>query len=227
MGSKGKLILGLRIVALLALIGVATYLTAVYYPQVVEYFGRRQELKDYIEAQGLVGVAIFIFFQVFQVVVATIPGEIVQIAGGYIYGVFWGTIYLVIGVVIGSVINFFIARWLGFKIIKAFIPEKRLTQLHDLVRGAKSDFGMFMLFLIPGLPKDILTYVAGLTPVPAGRFLIIAIVARLPALIGSSFIGASLQREITIIAIVVSGVAVILFMLGVIFRDKIISLVRK
>lgn len=193
----------------------------------VELFGRRQELKEYIEAQGLVGVAIFTFFQVFQVVVAAIPGEIVQIAGGYIYGTFWGTIYLVIGVCIGSIINFFIARWLGYELIKAFISEKRLTQLYNLVRGPKSDFVMFSLFLVPGLPKDILTYVAGLTPVPAGKFLIIAIVARLPALIGSSFIGACFQREDTFIAIAISGLAVVLFMLGVIFRDKIIGLVRK
>lgn len=202
------------------------YLSVVYSPQVVELFGNRQEIKEYIQAQGLVGIAIFVFFQVFQVVVAAVPGEIVQIAGGYIYGTFWGTIYLVVGVAIGSVIDFYIARWLGFGIVKTFISEKRLTQLYNLVRGPRSHGVMFLLFLIPGLPKDILTYVAGLTPVPASRFLLIAIVARLPALIGSTYIGASFQQENTIVAIAVSGAAVVLFMLGVFFRAKIISWIR-
>ena len=192
-----------------------------------DLFARRQELKQYIEAQGIVGILIFLSFQVFQVVVAAVPGEIVQIAGGYIYGTFWGTVYLVIGVAIGSAIDFFIARWLGFEVVKTFIPERRLRQLYDLVRGPRSNLVMFLLFLIPGLPKDVLTYVAGLTPVPAGRFLLIAIVARLPALVGSTFIGASFQQENTALAIALFGAAVVLFFLGVLYRDKIIGLLRK
>ena len=134
---------------------------------------------------------------------------------------------MVIGVAIGSAIDFFIARWLGFEVVKTFIPERRLRQLYDLVRGPRSNLVMFLLFLIPGLPKDVLTYVAGLTPVPAGRFLLIAIVARLPALVGSTFIGASFQQENTALAIAIFGAAVVLFFLGVLYRDKIIGLLRK
>lgn len=219
--------MGLRIAALVGFIGLIIYLSIIYSPQVTDLFARRQELKEYIEAQGNVGILIFIAFQVFQVVVAAIPGEIVQIAGGYIYGTFWGTVYLVIGVAIGSIIDFYIARWLGFDIVKTFISEKRLRQLYNLVQGPRSNLVMFLLFLIPGLPKDVLTYVAGLTPVPAGRFLLIAIVARLPALVGSSFIGASFQQENTVVAIAVSGAAVVLFFLGVLYRDKIIRWLRK
>lgn len=219
--------MGLRFLALLTFVGLIVYLSLAYTAQIVDLFGRRQELREYIEGQGLVGIAIFIFFQVFQVVVAAIPGEIVQIAGGYIYGTFWGTVYLVIGVGIGSVINFYIARLLGYEIIKIFLSKKRLLQLDNLVRGAKSNTVMFMLFLIPGLPKDILTYVAGCTPVPARKFLVIAIVARLPALIGSSYIGANLQQENTTIALAVFALAVVLFFLGVLFRERITCAFRR
>lgn len=222
-----KLSMGLRIAALAGFVGLIIYLSIVYSPQVAELFARRQELKQHIEARGLAGILIFIFFEVFQVVIAAVPGEIVQITGGYIYGTFWGSIYLIIGVTIGSALNFFLARWLGYEIVKKIVPKKRLAQLYNLVRGPRSDAVMFLLFLIPGLPKDVLTYVAGLTPVPAGRFLLLSVAGRLPALVGSSFIGASFQQENTATAVAVLAAAGVLALLGVVCKDRIIALLRK
>src|SRR5690554_3873866 len=219
--------MGLRIAALVSFIGLIIYLSAVFGPRVSELFSRRQELKRYIESRGLAGILIFIGFQVFQVVVAAVPGEFVQIAGGYIYGVFWGSLYLIIGVTIGSALNFFLARWLGYEIVKKIVPKKRLAQLHKLVGGPRSEAVMFLLFLLPGLPKDVLAYAAGLTPVPAGRFLLLSVAGRLPALVGSSFIGASFQQENTAVAVAVLAAASVLAVLGVLCKDRIIALIRK
>jgi len=86
---------------------------------------------------------------------------------------------------------------------------------------------VFLLFLIPGIPKDTLVYVAGLTPIKPLTFLPICLIARLPALWGSAYIGANLQEKDYLPVWIVSGVALVLFVLGVIFKDKIIGLVTR
>jgi len=86
---------------------------------------------------------------------------------------------------------------------------------------------VFLLFLIPGIPKDTLVYVSGLTPIKPLTFLPICLIARLPALWGSAYIGANLQEKDYLPVWIVSGIALVLFVLGVIFKDKIISFVTK
>ena len=184
--------MGLRIAALVSFIGLIIYLSAVFGPRVSELFSRRQELKRYIESRGLAGILIFIGFQVFQVVVAAVPGEIVQIAGGYIYGVFWGSLYLIIGVTIGSALNFFLARWLGYEIVKKIVPKKRLAQLHKLVGGPRQCRHV-SAFCSPGCPRTS-SPSSGLTP-SQGRFCCFLLLAGCP-LVESNFIGASFSRKI-------------------------------
>lgn len=213
----------LNIIALVLFIGVIIYVSIRYTPQIVQLFERRQELKEYIESKGALGIAVFIFFQVLQIIVAAIPGEIVQIAGGYLYGTFWGTVYLVIGVVIGSIIVFYASRLLGYGLVKAVVSEKNLESLYQKVNGKKFEIFMLILFLIPGIPKDMLTYIAGLTPIKPMRFLVIAVLGRLPALMGSTYIGAVFQDGNYTAVIILSTVAIILFAVGLLFKDKIIN----
>ncbi|NLK85895.1 MAG: TVP38/TMEM64 family protein [Clostridiaceae bacterium] len=172
---------------------------------------------------GWKGILIFIGFQVFQVVVAAIPGEFVQIAGGYVYGTFAGTLYSLAGIVTGSVLVFTIARLIGYPVVKLFVTPKQLEKFSFMMNSDKSEAAMFILFLIPGIPKDILTYIAGLTPVKPFRFFVIITIGRLPALLGSSFIGHSTQKGDYGIAIIVSTIAVVLFAGGLIFRNRIID----
>jgi len=222
-----KLKLGLRIFALAGFIGLIIYLSIRFTPELVALFQRRQELKEHMESWGIVGILVFILFQIFQVVVAAVPGEVVQLAGGFFFGTFWGAVYLVIGVVIGSIIDFYLARLLGYDLVKTFVPEKRLHKMYSLLSGSKSDLVMFLLFLVPGLPKDILTYIAGLTPVRPGRFILIAVTARLPALVASSYLGSSLQQENLQGTMIIAVVVTVLFVMGLLFKDRLIALARK
>jgi len=218
-----KIKIVLNIIALVLFIGAITYVSIRYTPQIVRLFERRQELKEYIESKGAAGIAVFIFFQVLQIIVAAIPGEIVQIAGGYLYGTFLGTVYLMIGVVIGSITVFYASRLLGYGLVKTFVSEKNLESMFQKVNGQKFEVFMLILFLIPGIPKDILTYIAGLTPIKPVKFLAIAVLGRLPALIGSTYIGAVFQKENYTAVIIVSTAAIILFITGLLFKDKIIN----
>jgi uncharacterized membrane protein YdjX (TVP38/TMEM64 family) len=202
---------------------VLVYLGIRFGPRVTELASKPQELYYMLNSFGWKGILIFIGFQVFQVVVAAIPGEFVQIAGGYVYGTFAGTLYSLAGIVTGSVLVFTIARLIGYPVVKLFVTPKQLEKFSFMMNSDKSEAAMFILFLIPGIPKDILTYIAGLTPVKPFRFFVIITIGRLPALLGSSFIGHSTQKGDYGIAIIVSTIAVVLFAGGLIFRNRIID----
>ncbi|MDD3074200.1 MAG: TVP38/TMEM64 family protein [Eubacteriales bacterium] len=224
--GKQKLKIILNIIALMLLIGVIVYLSIRYTPQAAELFARRDELKDAVEKEGLYAIAAFICVQVFQVVVAAVPGELVQLAGGYLFGTFWGAVCLVSGVVIGSLVAFFAARLLGFRLVKTFVSAPKLAKLLRLVSGTKSELVIFTLFLLPGLPKDVLTYIAGLTPVNPWRFLALAILGRLPALVVSCYIGASLEQENLWAVVIVSALSAVLILGGWLYKDWILEKVR-
>lgn len=196
-------------------------------PSFTKLVSEPEEFANLIISYGWKGILLFVFFQALQVVIAIIPGEVVQIAGGYIYGTFAGTALSILGIVAGSAIIFFITRIFGYPVVKAFVSKKNLEKLDFIINGQKSEFAMFILFLIPGFPKDLLTYVAGLTPVHPGKFFLIIFIARLPALIASSYIGANLQDKNYVVVIVLSVIAVILFTAGVLLREKLFTLMHR
>mgnify|MGYP005844169573 CR=1 FL=1 len=212
----------------LALIFLAAmvFVTVRYGPSLTGLMSSPDNFRELLNSYGYRSVLVFILLQILQVVVAAIPGEVVQLAGGYIYGTFAGTVYLVAGVIIGSVIVFYASRLIGYPLVKVFVKEESLKRLEFLVNSSKSEAAMFVLFLIPGLPKDILTYIAGLTPVAPLRFIIIATVGRFPALLASAYIGANLQERNYTIVIILSAAAVVLFLAGVFLRDRIIDKVQ-
>ncbi len=182
-----------------------------------------EQFRALIQSDGKTGVLIFIAFQVLQVLISVIPGEVVQIAGGYIYGLWLGTLYLVVGLLIGSVLAFYSARLLGYPVLKALIPQAKFNKFRALLRNKKFEAVVFLLFLLPGLPKDLFTYAAGLTAVPPLKFFLIATGARLPALIGSVYIGTNLQEEDYLTVIILMGGAILLFLIGYFTKDRIID----
>jgi len=96
-----------------------------------------------------------------------------------------------------------------------------------MINSKKADAAMFVLFLIPGIPKDVLTYIAGITPVRPLKFFAIITIGRLPALLASSYIGSSTEKGNYLIVILLSAAAIILFFAGILLKDRIINLVHK
>lgn len=219
--------LALYIVLVAAFVGIIIYLASRYGIVLTKLAGEPEKLRALLNSYGWKGTIIFMAIQVLQVLVAAIPGEIVQIAGGYIYGTLWGTLYSLTGIVAGSVLVFFLARILGYQIVKLLVSRSYLEKFDFIINSKKSEIAMFILFLIPGMPKDILTYLAGLTPVKPVRFLVIITIGRLPALFASSYIGSSTQKGNYGIVIALSAAALILFTAGVLLKDKIISKIHK
>ena len=205
--------------------GVLVFVTIRFGPELTRLVSNQDKLREWLRSYGYKGAAVFILLQVLQVVVAAIPGEVVQLAGGYVYGVFPGTALSLAGILIGSIIVFYVSRFLGFSLVKTFVSEKNLQKFEFMMNHPKSEVIMLVLFLIPGIPKDVLTYIAGLTPVKPLRFFIIITVARFPGLFGSAFIGANWQKGNYTAVIITSVLAVVLFTAGLLLKDRIIKAV--
>jgi uncharacterized membrane protein YdjX (TVP38/TMEM64 family) len=222
-----KLKLALNIVLILLFAAAVVYVTAKYGPYITKLASKPEELKGVLNSYGWKGIIIFILLQVLQVVIVAIPGEFVQMAGGYIYGAWLGTLYSLAGIVLGSVLIFLVSRFLGYSLVKTFVSPKSLDKFSFMMNNSKSEIAMFVLFLIPGMPKDILTYIAGLTPIKPLRFFIIITAGRFPALFASSYIGYSAQKGNYLIAVVLSAAALALFVTGVFFKDRIIGRLQR
>ncbi|NMM65886.1 TVP38/TMEM64 family protein [Clostridium sp. P21] len=209
---------------LLVLLGVFTAIILVkYLPTILELTMSPDKFRSYIVSLKNSGSIVFIAFQVLQTVIAPIPGEIIQIAGGYIYGVPIGLIYSMVGMLLGAIIAFYFTRMLGGSFVEKLLNEKNSQWIKDIMDSKKFSIILFIVFLVPGLPKDFLIYVAGLTPIKPLKFFGILLVSRFPWLLASVSIGANLHYRNYTSTIIVSLLALISFILGVLYKDKLIN----
>lgn len=225
--SFGKKGVTLNICLLVIFIIVIAYVTVKYVPVITQLINKPEKFRDLLLSFGPASILVFIGFQVIQVIIAAIPGEVIQIAGGYVYGIVPGTFYSIIGIMIGSMLAFYIARLLGFALVQKLVPAKDLEKFYFLINSPKAEVATFILFLIPGIPKDVLVYIAGLTPLKAVNFFVISMIARFPGILGSAYIGANLEEKDYTEVIIVSVVAVILFLTGFFLKDKLIEQIKR
>jgi len=216
-----------NLILLVIFIILFVFATVKYGPELTLLAKEPEQFRAAILAYGYTSVLVFIAVEIMQVVIAAIPGELIQIAGGYMYGSLLGTLYLVVGAVAGSFLAFFASRLLGYPLVRAFVSEGKLKRFNRLLESQRSDVIMFVLYLLPGIPKDILTYIAGLTPANPWKFLLISTVARLPALFACAYIGANLENENYRQVVALLGVAVVLFFLGILYRDRLIDKIHR
>jgi uncharacterized membrane protein YdjX (TVP38/TMEM64 family) len=217
----------LNIIASILFFSFIVFACIKYTPQVLEIFKNTEHFRSYILSFNRFGYLIFITFQIIHILIPAIPGEVVQIAGGYTYGFFKGSILLSIGTLIGTILVFYITRFLGYSLVKIFVSKKKIIKFARITNSKKSSIIIFFLFLIPGIPKDIILYVLGLTPIKPFRLIIISVTARLPGIIGSAYIGSNIMSKNYSSAITVGIISVIIFIFSFLFRKKILNLVAK
>ena len=212
------------LVFILILVGVGILLMP-YFTYLTTDEGRREIIQMILDA-GAWGILICLGLQFIQIVVAFIPGEITQLVIGAIYGPFWGTVITALGALISSVFIFFVVRRLGAPFVHAMISKKHADKLRFLDESRRLDVIVFVLFLIPGLPKDVFTYMVPLTRMRAANFFILSTLGRIPGITASSFIGsAAVQGDYVSMAIVVVIVGT-LGLLGIIFNARIIGFIE-
>lgn len=151
----------------------------------------RAALQQQMQSQGIGGWFVFLGIQVLQVVVAMIPGEPVEIFAGLMYGPLWGTLSCMLGIFLGSMIVYLLVRRLGMPIVSIFMDPKNFRTC-GFTGQKRFERISFLLFFIPGTPKDLLTWAAGFINIRPLRFFAISTVARLPSILSSTLAGASL-----------------------------------
>jgi len=161
---------------------------------VLHRISSREHLIALLRGGGATGALLCIAVQFLQVAIAVIPGEITSLAAGYVFGPWRGFFYSAIGVTLGSAFNFWFARVVGRPALERLVSRDTLARLDRSLASARSKSAMFLLFLLPGLPKDILCYAAGFSGMSLFEFVVLSGLARSPALLASVLIGAGVSR---------------------------------
>jgi len=185
------LVLGLGLAVALYLYEEGAWMEGVRF---CRYFFQPRRLHAYLLSFGSYGVFVFIFFQFFQVVVAPIPGEVTGFIGGLAYGVLWGTIFSTIGLALGSFFAFFLARTLGVSVVRKVVRKEFMERFERFSCSGRGFAAFFLFFLIPGVPKDSVCYLLGLSSMTYVDFMLINIFARLPGTIILSLQGSAVSR---------------------------------
>ena len=160
-------------------------------------------LEKFVAGFGVWGALILVLFQTLQIAVAFLPGEPIELASGMMYGGFGGALLCLIGVLIGTYAVFFAVQKLGSGLIAAFHDESKVRRFNRLgvFRYQKNaELLTFILFLIPGLPKDFFTFIAPLTPISIHRFVLISTLGRAPGMFITTYAGVSLLNGNLILA---------------------------
>lgn len=197
--TKRRWISGVTLGAFLVLIVLATVLL---WDTLTEAVADPVAFRAKMDGYGFLGQCIFTLLMAAQVVLAVIPGHPFEIAGGYCFGIFGGILLTSIGAALGSAVAFFLARFLGVKTVKAFYSDEKLQKVSFLKANEKQTFLALLVFLIPGVPKDMLAYFMGLTEMRFGTFMLVSFIGRLPGIAVAVLGGAAVQtRSPLVIAI--------------------------
>lgn len=174
------------------------------------------DLKRIIDSSGIWGSVIFVIFIVLQIIVAWIPGELFEIAAGYLFGGLYGILYIIIGTWIGSWLIFYGIRrfqWNQFskKQTKGKILNKYLTYFEKESNLHKC---VFLLYLIPGISKDLFCYIFAFTKIKFIDYFILSMIARFPSVLLSVYGGVSFKNQDYQLTIVLFGIGCVISILG-------------
>ncbi|HYA31145.1 MAG TPA: TVP38/TMEM64 family protein [Thermodesulfovibrionales bacterium] len=194
--------------------------------EITRFFTSAEKMRAFVESLGPFGFLGFILLQVIQVVVAPIPGEVTGLLGGFLYGPVLGVVLSTIGLTIGSYIAFALARTFGRPFVERFV-DRRVMKRFDYLLHHKGAFLVFLLFLIPGLPKDYLCYILGLGHLTTMQFLVIGGAGRLFGTILLTLGGTYVRHHQYMRFFLLAGVAIIVVFLAMLYREKLERLFRK
>lgn len=195
---------------LLCVISFLTYFLIVRFSKIAK---TGEEFKDFIKGYGAYGFLVAVGIQVLQVFIALIPGEFVEIGMGYAYGWFEASVLSLFGVAIGSGLIFILTKKFGVRFIEIFVSGDKINDLKFIKDEEKFNRLTFLLYFIPGTPKDLITYFIALTRMTLKDFLGITLFARIPSVVsstvGGNFIGEKRYAEALILFVITAAVSLV------------------
>jgi uncharacterized membrane protein YdjX (TVP38/TMEM64 family) len=189
-------------------------------------FSDRDQIKNFVASFGHGAPAIFIIIQILQVLFAPFPGEATGFIGGFLFGTARGFLYSSIGLTLGSWINFSIGRFMGKRFVRKLIPERQLDRLDKIIKR-QGVIVLFILFIIPGFPKDYLCLFLGLSTMPLKIFLILTGVGRMPGTLMLSLQGSYIFEQKYGLFAVIMVLCLMVIFLAYKYRDPLYQWLEK
>lgn len=201
---------------LLAALAVVFLLVLGYFVgrPLVSFVSEPEQFRIWVESKGILGILAFMGMVILQVFLAIIPGGPFEVGAGYAFGVVKGTLICDAATTLASLMVFLFVRKFGMKFVELFVSREQIESVHLLKSSRKSESIVFLLFLIPGTPKDVLSYLVGLTDMKVSHWIFICAVGRLPAILLSALSGSALGSENYGIAVAVFAALIVLYVIG-------------
>lgn len=190
--DKQKKILSIAGVAAFLLVSVLFIIFAG--KPIVRFASEPEQFREWVSDYGALGMLAYVGMVFLQTFFAVIPGEPFELVAGYAFGAVPGMLLCIAGEVLGSIAVFYFVRVFGMKVVEVFFSKEKISELKFLKETEKRDIVFFLIFMLPGSPKDLLCYFAGLTNIRFGTWLIISSVGRIPSVVTST-VGANALNE--------------------------------
>ena len=181
----------------------------------VKHAENPEAFRTWIDSMGIWGRLAYVGMNIFQVLVAVVPGGPLEIAGGYAFGHFEAMLLCIAGMAIGNALVFILVRSFGYKLVEAFFPVEKIRELKFLSSSKKRNVLLAFLFLVPGTPKDLIAYFCGLTDIPFWTFMLIATFCRIPAVWISSLGGNAAGEKSYVSSVVILALIVLFTLIGI------------
>ena len=184
--------------------------------------------KERVNNSGIGGLLLLFSIQLAQILLFVLPGEPIEILAGMCYGELWGTVFILTSAAIISLLIFILVRKIGKQFIYDFINEEKVKKFENskvYKSPKKIEIIVLLMFLIPGTPKDFLTYVSALLPIKTLNFVLISTIARIPSVITSTIAGANIadgnwKKGFLIYGIIFAIVLLIIYIYNKFDKDK-------
>lgn len=224
--SAPVLMRAIGLIVIFAVMAGVVFLCSKYFGDLFTAEGRANLIAD-VKSAGPAGALILLVLEIVQVVVAFIPGEVVQMVAGMMYGPWLGTAIIVLGCFLSMWFVYEMVHRLGQPFVESVVPTKYLDSFRRFEQGGKLTAIVFVLFLIPGLPKDVFTYLVPLTSMPKKEYLGVAMIARLPGIFMSTHAASGLLNGNIVQSVIVFGILAVLGIAGIMFKDRIMDALHR
>ena len=221
--TRGDIFMFGGLIAFFALMVIVVILIWPYIHEAFEPGGLSRVIDD-VRNAGPLGFLILLAMQFMQIVVAFIPGEVVQMAAGMMYGPWLGAAVVLLGCIISSAFVFAVVHRLGAPFVRDMVPTKYLDKFNAFEESGKLSIVVFILFLIPAMPKDTFTYLVPLTNMRMRDFLVLSNVGRIPGIVISTYAANGLVDGNITQSIIIFAVVAVIAIVAIVFRDKIMNL---
>ncbi|MBR4777836.1 MAG: TVP38/TMEM64 family protein [Lachnospiraceae bacterium] len=186
----------------------------------IKMAGEPDKFRAWVEAKGIWGPVLYVALVIFQILIAFIPGEPLEIVAGYVFGTFKGTLLCIAAASLGSIIVLLLVRKFGKALLEIYFDKEKIESLKFLQSSEKKIIIFLILFIVPGTPKDLLCYYGGLTDISMPLLIFICTVCRFPSIITSTIGGNALGTGEYGFAVIVFAVTAVISAIGIIIYNK-------